>query len=135
MAIKGWGITVHGATSIANKYRTAASRNPDWIDEPTEKWCKNAAAMIAVEPYPPAPAGSTYTRTYTLPTGWAVERKRSASYTIVNRVPYAHWVVSKASQAWMHRGRWWTAEEKIKSFRDSGGLKDGIMKSLKDVLK
>lgn len=128
----GIDIKVIGATAIANKYRRAASKRPSVVDPPTKKWANKMAKTLATTPYPPPPAGSTYVRTYTLPTGWRVEKQKDSSYTIKNRVEYAHWVVSKKFQAWMHRGRWWTAEDIMKQNR--GDLKKSILKAIKDII-
>lgn len=126
-------IKVHGATAIANKYRRAASRRPSLIDEPVHGWCNKMTRVLAKTPYPPPPAGSTYTRTYTLPTGWVVERIRDAGYAVINTVDYSHWVISMKFQAWMHKGRWWTAEEIMKKHRK--GLNKEVLKAVKDAIK
>ena len=126
-------IKVVGATAIANKYRAAASRHPSLIDKPVHDWCNKMARVLAKTPYPPPPAGSTYTRTYTLPTGWATERVRDSVYAVINTVDYSHWVVSQKLQAWMHKGRWWTAEEILKKNRKE--LNKNVLKAVKDAIK
>ena len=125
-------IKVIGAAAIANKYRKAASHRPDLTDKPVKEWCNKMARTLAKTPYPPPPAGSTYVRTYTLPTGWVVEQQKSSIYHIKNTVEYAHWVVSKKYQAWMHRGRWWTAEEVMNENRKD--LNKSVLKAVKDLI-
>jgi hypothetical protein len=125
-------VKVHGARRIASKYRRAARRHPSFVDPPVKEWCQEQTRLLAVEPYPPERAGQTYVRTYTLPTGWVVERIKEMSYAVANTVEYAHWVVSKKYQAWMHRGRWWTAEDKMKANRKK--LTKAIMDEIKDML-
>lgn len=59
--------------------------------------------------YPRPPASSTYVRTGTLRQAW---RSTGASlhYVVGNNVRYATYVQG-SDQAWMHRGRWETAEQ------------------------
>lgn len=106
-------VTVHGARRVAVKYRRLASKHPPFVDPPVKAWADDQARLLAVEPYPPERPGQTYVRTYTLPTGWIVQKIKAMSYAVVNTVEYAHWVVSEKYQAWMHKDRWWTAEEKM----------------------
>ena len=107
-------VTVHGARRVANKYRRAASQHPSFVDPPVKKWAQDQVRMLIVEPYPPERPMQTYVRTYKLPTGWIMEKIKDMSYAIRNVVIYSHWVVAEKYQAWMHKGRWWTAEDKMK---------------------
>ena len=125
-------IAIHGATRIANKYRSAAARHPSFIDPVVEDWAWKQTRKLATKKYPPERPGQTYIRTYTLPTGWLVERTKEASYTVTNTIEYAHWVVSKKYQAWMHKGRWWTAEDVMAEDRKT--LTKDILKAAKDIL-
>jgi hypothetical protein len=62
--------------------------------------------------YPAPPAGSTYIRTGRLGAGWDVRMTGPLEHRIVNPTIYATYVVGER-QAWMHRGRWWTARQRI----------------------
>lgn len=79
--------------------------------------------------YPPAPAGSTYNRTFALQQGWRTATvsfdidvtytidsvpsitNADASVNISNNVPYAKWVQRRATQSAVHRGRWNTVDD------------------------
>ena len=66
-----------------------------------------------VAQYPPPPPDSLYRRTGTLGRSWTTKVEgRGADLTgrVGNAVPYARYVMGEADQAWMHRGRWPTAE-------------------------
>jgi hypothetical protein len=62
--------------------------------------------------YPPPPSGSTYQRTGNLGGGWAATKTANSVYSFDNPVEYAGYVVGD-DQAFMHRGRWWQASERI----------------------
>lgn len=62
--------------------------------------------------YPPPPSGSTYHRTGQLGSRWTIREAGSGMYAFENPTPYAGYVVGD-EQAWMHRGRWWKASERI----------------------
>lgn len=79
--------------------------------------------------YPPAPAGSTYNRTFALQQGWRTATlsfdidmtftidsipsitNADASVNLSNNVPYTKWVQRRATQSAVHRGRWNTVED------------------------
>lgn len=79
--------------------------------------------------YPPAPAGSTYNRTFALQQGWRTATlsfdidmtftidsvpsitNADASVNLANNVPYTKWVQRRATQSSVHRGRWNTVED------------------------
>lgn len=75
--------------------------------EPLRKAALALAARLAV--YPSPPSGSTYRRTGTLGRGWATQHNY-LRHVIGNNVLYATYVQGP-EQAWMHRGRWRTADE------------------------
>lgn len=71
---------------------------------------KAAMALVgALARYPSPPSGSTYVRTGTLGRAW-VSIGASLHYVVGNNVRYATYVQGP-EQAWMHRGRWRTADE------------------------
>lgn len=61
--------------------------------------------------YPAAPSGSRYVRTGRLGRGWqrATPINGGTGFQLINPVEYAG-LVQGPRQAWMHRGRWETAE-------------------------
>lgn len=92
--------------------------------------------------YPPEPEGSTYRRTLTLGrtmTAWAgtienaLSRVEQAFGTVRayygSMLDYAYWVIDEVGQAWMHQGRWWTAQKVV---RDA---KDGIVRAFESGLR
>lgn len=77
--------------------------------------------------YPAESPGQTYERTGTLGAGWSwdgpVPGERDAVVAFINPVAYGPLVlgddVSGGGQAWMHRGRWWVAFERVGSQMDT----------------
>ena len=64
-----------------------------------------------IKEYPPKPEGSTYIRTMTLHDSWTKKIDRGGlQATIGTNVGYAPYVQDADRQAWMHRGRWQTAQ-------------------------
>lgn len=71
---------------------------------------KAAMALVgALARYPSPPSGSTYVRTGTLGRAWT-QQGAGLRYVVGNNVRYATYVQGP-EQAWMHRGRWLTAEQ------------------------
>ena len=73
---------------------------------------KGAEILVAdVKRYPPKPPESTYRRTMTLHDSWTNKKGRSALQRVIGtNVGYAPYVQDADRQAWMHRGRWHTAQ-------------------------
>ena len=68
--------------------------------------------------YVPQRSGSTYQRTGTLGRGWSWTAINRYQVSITNQVAYSVYVVGNdigEGQAWMHKGRWWTAFARISS--------------------
>jgi hypothetical protein len=67
--------------------------------------------------YPPPRAGSTYVRTYNLMRSWSrmvtgtVQSLQGVVSSNSATAPYNRYVMSRASQAMIHRGRWATVED------------------------
>lgn len=72
------------------------------------RWARHVRRTLKREPYPPAPPGSTYTRTGGLANSWSVRGTRN--FVVRNSRPYSGFVVGQV-QASMHRGRWWRAQD------------------------
>lgn len=66
----------------------------------------------ALSAYPSAPAGSRYQRTGRLGRGWqrATPLNGGTGFQLINPTEYAG-LVQGTNQAWMHKGRWKTAEQ------------------------
>jgi hypothetical protein len=63
---------------------------------------------------PPHREGQTYVRTFTLKGSWTTEVNRPGLWAKVGtNLGYAPYVVGDGTQAWMHKGRWWTAGGKV----------------------
>lgn len=74
-----------------------------------------------IPPYPPERPAQKYVRTGALGRSYGTEVEAIGNLTIETLtvgVPYAHWVVDENKQAWMHRGRWWTAQQVLADARD-----------------
>lgn len=67
-----------------------------------------------VQHYPPPPPNSTYVRTYKLQSSWhyrTVVRSNILGRVYSEGVDYVKWVQDGLTQAWMHQGRWDTAQD------------------------
>ncbi|HPV07924.1 MAG TPA: hypothetical protein PLD57_12680 [Aggregatilineales bacterium] len=95
-----------------------------------------------VPDYPPAPPGSTYSRTGTLgrsvtslagqAPGALSRVERAGGHTvgiIGTAIKYAQYVIDEERQAWMHEGRWWTLQDVVRNARD------GIVAIYRDMVR
>jgi len=73
-----------------------------------------------IKPYPPKPPDSRYRRTMTLHDSWTKKVGRSRLMALLggnlkavvgSNVKYAPYVQDRDEQAWMHKGRWKTAQD------------------------
>jgi hypothetical protein len=85
-----------------------------------------------VPPYPAPPVNSRYRRTGTL--GREIyDRVRSLGSSVVGVVGsptvYAPYVIWRNTQAWMHRGRWWTLQDVLEKSRD------GVVRIFEDAIR
>jgi len=137
-------IHVEGMDRIVRKFAGYPGRMKTAIDK--AMWASLEHLHENVPPYPPAPQGSTYTRTGTLsrslgsgfgggasggkPTVYSVTG--SGTQTIGKfgtNLNYAQYVIDPDRQAWMHKGRWWTMTHiKNKSVDKIKALWDDIVK-------
>ncbi len=78
----------------------------DWAAQTTNTF------LWGMKNYAPAPAGSTYQRTGELGNSWGIREAGPGQVSFENAAGYAQLVVGD-DQAWMHRGRWWMARERI----------------------
>jgi hypothetical protein len=95
--------------------------------------------LEGVKPYPPPPTGSRYHRRYWLGKSLTVRGDPKGIRTVRDipggvegrwgtKVEYARWVIGEGTQAWMHKGRWWTLQgeaqrlfPKVKAEFDAAG--------------
>ena len=64
-----------------------------------------------IKRYPAPPPQSTYVRTGTLGASWTKRIYRDALRAVIgSNIKYAPYVQDADRQAWMHRGRWHTAQ-------------------------
>lgn len=86
--------------------------------------------------YPPERPKQRYRRTGRLGNAWTVTTRltgNGATLTASNDTPYAKWVQDKPSQAWMHQGRWDTAQDIMAS--EETAIKTGIGRRATEALK
>jgi hypothetical protein len=126
---------VRGNNRVANKYRTAATRFPRRLDAITYQHVQRWRGDLKVKPYPPKRPGQTYVRTGKLANSWGVQKKGPASYKIINSAEYAKYVVSKVDQAWMHKNRWWTADEVVREQQRRQALTRDLTSELRGMLE
>ena len=83
---------------------------------------KGGSALIQadIKQYPAPPSDSTYKRTGTLGKSWTRKLERGwassgrMAIVIGSNVKYAPYVQHADAQAWMHKGRWQTAQQVAK---------------------
>lgn len=131
-----FSITIHGHAAVANELRTAAAKAQPRINNVVYSWAQTVREGLKSTPYPPKRAGQKYVRSGRLANSWRAE-KQGNGVVIANSArnkagqPYAGYVVGNekgGGQAWMHRGRWWTARGVIDKRR--GDLKRDIVTEL-----
>ena len=99
-----------------------------WVEE------TNRGQLAGRDKYPPERPGQRYIRTGALGAGFRYEAVGPSHYQFVNDVPYVRLVVGDSDgggQAWMHRGRWWTALERVEG--QQPGLLEALEKAVTDA--
>lgn len=104
---------------------------PDVLDKEMRQAHNGALTALQREipPYPPKPAGSTYIRTEKLGRGLgsgfsggqvglpSIRNVRKLGQGVYeseigsNTPHYNHYVIGERTQAYMHKGRWWTVKD------------------------
>lgn len=102
---------VLGTERTKNKLRFFSSRGARIADPIIWKWAEQRRQKLRGTKYPPQRAGSTYSRTGNLANRWAKIRMAPANVKVINRARYSSFVIGRATQAWMHVGRWWVADD------------------------
>lgn len=123
-------LTIRGQDEVTGALRNAAAQGQRRMSAATYHWAVNALPRLRSTPYPAERPGQRYRRTYRLRDGWGA-RPTQGGATIFNRQPYTGFVVGDwqgGGQAWMHRGRWWTAEAILRNERQS--LRPALVKEL-----
>lgn len=104
--------SIKGTNRVRNQLRRAASDFKTVTDRVIGEWARGLRRLLKSYPYPPMRPGQKYVRTGLLANSWSAQRIKVGSWTVANSAGYATWVVGNAKgvgQAWMHKGRWWTA--------------------------
>ena len=119
----GLSFEIRGYDRVRNNLRAAIAAHPKETDTVMHAWAKHAANALKRTPYPAKPANSRYRRTFNLKAGWNAQQLKPGRWAITNNAQgpksqfYARYVVGPKAgphgQAWMHRGRWWHADEVI----------------------
>ncbi len=100
--------------------RALLDQTPRRIDRAMTSAMHDATSYLLrqMRVYPSPPAGSKYRRTGTLARSWHVPPFQGSGLSLVGRVassgttaPYNRWVQDRARQAYMHVGRWQTAQD------------------------
>lgn len=112
------------AAQVAKRYKITPAQLQRDVIAPVVR--DGLIAFSAVVRYPPPKELPTYTRTFTLARALQVggpgnvlrllRRPRSLVGEFGASLGYAPLVIGQGRQAWMHRGRWWTLEEKFVKF-------------------
>ena len=102
---------VLGTEKTKRKLKYFSRRGAKIADPIMWKWAEEQRQRIRRQKYPPKRAGQTYNRTGNLANRWAKVRITHGYFKVVNRNLYASYVVGRATQAWMHAGRWWVADD------------------------
>lgn len=103
---------VRGINRVRNQLRAAASFHPNESNEVVERHTKAMAAMFRNKPYPARLPNQKYVRTFELRRRFRAMRAKAAHWRVINRTPYAVWVVKKGFQnIKYHAWRWWTIDD------------------------
>ena len=115
-------LSVRGLQEIIAKYQGVSKRFNTEVESITNKAVKFAIGKVP--PYPEEPTNSSYDRTGRL--GRSVRELQGSNPDALARteprpfgaigylgtsVGYSPFVIDEKSQAWMHRGRWWTLQQ------------------------
>lgn len=110
-------VEFRGLEELARRFGNIAAINRA-LDSGMAAWVKQIvrSRFTGMQNYAPPPAGSTYIRTGTLGGGWNHAMHGPLRHAITNPVMYAPYVVGDNEQAWVHRGRWWTAARRVEQY-------------------
>lgn len=103
--------TLVGAAKTKRKIRYFSHEGSKIYDPVLWKWAERVRTRLRSTKYPPRRPTQTYQRTGNLANRWAKIRTAPGAIMIANRSEYSGWVIGRSSQAWMHAGRWWVADD------------------------
>lgn len=85
---------------------------PEYLADELDSWASEVLRdrLSGMGNYPSS--RGNYDRTGALGGGWSALRTSPGVYSFQNSTDYAGYVVGD-DQAWMHRGHWWKASERI----------------------
>jgi hypothetical protein len=124
-------VTIRGMTEVQAKLRKLeAELSTSGMVSTVDRAAKYVHSQVPA--YPAASPSSRYRRTGTL--GREIyDRVRSIGSSIVGVIGsptvYALHVIWRATQAWMHRGRWWTLQDVLEKSRD------GVIRIFEDDIR
>lgn len=105
---------VKGYNRVQNMLRALASAHPNVTDPIIGKHVKQQAKDLRGKPYPPMLPNQKYKRTGILGKRFRAQHRGKGQWAVINRVPYAVWVIKKGMQnRKYHLGRWWTLEDEM----------------------
>lgn len=124
-------LTVLGERELAQTLYGAAANGHRRVQGATMDWAQGRALpALRRQPYPPTRPNQRYRRTGLLGRSWEAGSEGDL-LVIRNTRPGATFVVGDGQgggQAWMHLGRWWTAESILR--REQPELRKGIVREL-----
>lgn len=106
-------VELRGYNRVRNGLRWLAVQAPREVDQEVGRFARGLRDTLKGTAYPPERPGQTYVRTGRLANSWSAVRAAEGRWLIRNSAPYSGYVVGREQQAWMHRGRWWIAENVI----------------------
>ena len=119
----GLEFRTRGQDQVTAAMRGLAATGQKHVAKTTYHWSVNAIQRLRTTPYPPERQGQTYVRTGLLRRSWRSTPTNDGA-RITNDRPGAVFVIGDwmgGGQAWMHVGRWWTAEAILRNERQKLG--------------
>lgn len=115
-------IVIVGVKNAKRALETLGRSTVELFDGAAESWTKLVIQreLAGRQNYPAPRQGQRYVRTYQLGSGWRASRTRLGRWRIWNTQAYSVYVVGDSAgqgQAWMHRGRWWIARQRVDRHR------------------
>lgn len=105
---------------LGDDLRQHSDSLPELADDVLYEWAQETRTALKRRGYPPKRPGQTYVRIGMLANKWAARREGRGVAVIFNQAAqkgntYPSYVIGddQGRQAWMHKGRWWVANEEI----------------------
>jgi len=128
-------LEIKGVNRVGNKMRKLASFHPEITNPVGKQWAQNKSKQLRKKAYPAERPGQRYIRTGRLGKGWRAMNPKPGQWSILNTTKYASFVVGDTTgkgQAWMHRGRWWTARKEIE--KSTPTLTQALAEALQELI-